>query len=44
MGRGDVKYCTWVREMRGLGMLSNWTREPEIQDAGTGDEGLEDVE
>ena len=44
MGRGDVKYWTRAREMRGLGMLSNRTREPEIRDAETRDEGLEDVE
>ena len=44
MGRGDVKYWTRAREVRGLRMLSNWTREPEIQDAGTRHEGLEDVE
>ena len=44
MGRGDVKYWTRAREMRGLGMLSNRTREPEIRDAETRDEGLEDAE
>ena len=44
MGHGDVKYWTRAREMRGLGMLSNRTREPEIRDAETRDEGLEDVE
>ena len=44
MRRGDVKYWTQAREMRGLRMLSNWTREPEIRDAGTRDEAREDVE
>ena len=30
MRRGDVKYWTQAREMRGLRMLSNWTRGLEI--------------